>query len=166
MDKIHSTLRITTILNIFFCAVDKDFNFTATYLKGHEEIFMAWMIINNPGDYLMPIMISLVGSRKYLCWDGAPSVFINFGYYVDFLMQCLCVPNNLLQKKLFLILRSVGINAVIIANAIMCIAIGLTIQFLKSKKHELGEYNWGIFSIGKLVDKLYDFCIKIQKDGL
>ena len=88
---------------------------------------MTWIIFNHPGAYLMPKMIAVGESRKYMCWEGAPSVFINCGYYVYFLMECLCVTDNLLQNNLFIILKSVGMNAVLKVHAIMHIGIGLPI---------------------------------------
>ena len=46
----------------------------------------------------------------------------------------------------------------------MNIYIGLNIQWLTAKAHELGEYNWGMLYMGQVVDKLYDVCIEINKD--
>ena len=48
--------------------------------------------------------------------------------------------------------------------AIMHIAIGVVIQWLNSKIHELGGYKLGMFLMGVVVDILYDFCIEIQKN--
>ena len=41
LDKMNSILHITTILNDFFHAVDKEFNFTSNYPKSHGEMIMA-----------------------------------------------------------------------------------------------------------------------------
>ena len=63
LDEIHSSLRITTGLNVLFCAVYKEFNFIEKYHKGHREMFIAWIRIDHPDAYLMPTMIALVGFR-------------------------------------------------------------------------------------------------------
>ena len=127
-------------------------------------MFIVWMRINNPGAYIMPTTRALGGSRQDLCCQGAPNLFINHGYYVDFLMERLCVTYNILQNNLFVILQTVKMRSVIRFNGIVYIDIGITIICLTTKTHELGEYNWSIFLIGRLLHTLYDVCIVIQKD--
>ena len=56
-------------------------------------------------------------------------------------------------------------TAVLRVHAIMHIDIGLTIIWLTAKTHGLGEYNWGMFLMGQVVDTLYDVCIETQKEG-
>ena len=92
----------------------------------------------------MPKNRALGGSRQDLSWEGAPSLFINCRYCVDFLMERLYVTDNLLQKNLFVILQSVAITTVLRFHEIMHIDIGLPIRYLTAKTHELGKYNWGV----------------------
>ena len=80
-------------------------------------------------------------------------------------MGRLCVTENLLQKNLLVILQSVEMTSVLRVHAIMHIAIGISIWWLNANTHKLGEYNWGMFLIVRVVDTLYDACIEIQKDG-
>ena len=47
----------------------------------------------------------------------------------------------------------------------MHISIWIPILWLTAKTHELGECNWGIFLMGRVVDTLYDVCIEIHKDS-
>ena len=96
LNQTHSSLRITTSLNDLFRAVKKDFNFSENYPKGHWWIFMSWMGMNNPVEYLRKKIRALGGSRQDLFWEVSPRVFRNCKYYVDFLMERLYVTENLL----------------------------------------------------------------------
>ena len=51
-------------------------------------------------------------------------------------------------------------TAALRVHAIIHIAIGIPIQWLTATTNELGEYNWGIVLIGRVVDTLYDVCIQ------
>ena len=84
-------------------------------------------------------MRELVGSRQEIFLEVAPSVFINRGYYVSFLMKSFFVTENILQKNLLVILQSVEMTVVLQVHAVLHIDIGLPIQRLTSNTHELGE---------------------------
>ena len=84
---------------------------------------MAWMRINDLGACLVTTMRALRGSRQYIFGGGSPSVFINSGYNMDFLVDFFCVTDNILQNNLVVILQSVEITAVLQFHAIMHISI-------------------------------------------
>ena len=163
LDEIHSSLRIKTSLNNLFRVVEKEFNFIENYSKGNGEIFMACMIINHPGDFLMPTMRALGRSRQDIWLEGSPSILINRRYNVDFIMEHLCFTENILQKNLFVILQSVEMTALLWVYAIMNIYIGINIQWLTAKAHELGEYNWGMFLMVQVVYTYMMFVLKYRR---
>ena len=113
LDEIYPSLHITASFNYLYHGVDMEFRFTLNYPKGRGTFFMVPTRINNPGAYLMQTMRALGGSRQDLFLEVAPSVFTNRVYYMDFLMENLCVTENLLQNNLFGSLQSVEMSAVL-----------------------------------------------------
>ena len=138
LDEIHTSFFITTSLNDLFHDVENELNLIENCPKVHGEMLMAWMRINHPGAYLTPTTISLGGSIQDSRWEGEPSVFINNGYYMAFIMKRFCFTDNLLQKNLFAILPSVEITELLRVHVVMKISIGITIRWLIAKTHGLG----------------------------
>ena len=78
---------------------------------------------------------------------------------MDFLLERLCVTENLLQNNLFVILHPEEMTALPQVYSIVHIDIGLPIICLTSNTHEPVEYNCGVVLMVQVVRKLYDVCI-------
>ena len=56
--------------NVCRC-IDKEFNFTANYPKGHGDAFHDWMRRYHPGELMMPVIRTLGGDRQDTSFEGA-----------------------------------------------------------------------------------------------
>jgi hypothetical protein len=61
--------------NICRC-VDKKFNFTANYPKGHGDAFHNWMRRYHPGELMMPVIHTLGGEQQDFLFEGALPVYM------------------------------------------------------------------------------------------
>ena len=76
LNRIPPHLRVKfDIGNVCWC-VDKEFNFTANYPKGHGSAFHDWMRRYHPGELMMPIVRTLGGDRQDSSFEGTLPVYI------------------------------------------------------------------------------------------
>jgi hypothetical protein len=74
------------IENVCGC-IDKEFNFTANYLKGHGDAFHGWMRRYHPGELMMPVIRTLGGDRQDSFFEGALPVYMGCKCFVQFLHE-------------------------------------------------------------------------------
>ena len=91
--------------NVCRC-VDKEFNKTANYAKGHGDAFDDWMRRYHPGELMMPVIRTLGGDQQDSLFEGALPVYMGRKFFVQFLHKELCsnTKENILQTNLFIIL--------------------------------------------------------------
>ena len=86
-------------------AFDKEFSLNANYPKGHGELFKEWIKENHEGELLLHVERA-GGSRQDLFVEGAPAIYWNREYCLEFLDMQLrdYTKGNILQENLFVIL--------------------------------------------------------------
>ena len=115
-NKILSTFCKSTEIDDLLCCIEKEFGLTANYAKGHGSIFENWMKTYHPTAYLFPIIQLCGSSRQDLQGESAPAVLMNLPYYLQFLHWHLSIgisSNGILQRKLFTLLRSTEVVALL-----------------------------------------------------
>ena len=128
LNKIPSIFCMSTEINGLLCCIEKEFGLTANYAKGHGSIFENWMQTYHPTAYLFPIVQACGGLRQDLGVEGAPAVLMNLPYYLQFLHWHLSIgisSDGILQQKLFTLLHSTEVVALLWVLSILHIAICL-----------------------------------------
>jgi hypothetical protein len=152
--------------NVCRC-VDKEFNFTANYPKGHGDAFHDWMRRYHPGELMMPVIRTLGGDRQDSSFEGALPVYMGRKFFVQFLHEELCssLKENILQTNMFIILRATEMIAQLRIASIIFIAVVVPMRWLAGKTHELGHRNWSERSMGRAVDLMYNAFVEVESDG-
>ena len=88
LDRIDSSLRVSTMFTPFARAYDKEFSLAANYPKGHGELFAEWMKENYPGELLFHVE-STHGSRQDIMFTAALAIAMDRSFNIDFLDYCL-----------------------------------------------------------------------------
>ena len=167
LENIDSHLRVSTSMSALIRAFDKEFSLCANYPKGHGEEFKEWIKKNHPGELLLHVERAS-GSRQDLFVEGAPAVYWNRQYCIEFLDEQLRLPSkgNVLQENLFIVLSSlemVGLSRIL---SILYLCIVIPVRWLSAKTHTLGKYNWGARSMGRVLDILEEKMDEIEQDHL
>ena len=58
-------------MNDMLCTLNKNFNFTINYPKGHGDMFHDWMEQYHPGMLLTPVVCTLGGTWQDMIFKGA-----------------------------------------------------------------------------------------------
>jgi len=147
--------------------VDKEFNFTANYPKGHGDAFHDWMRRFHPGELMMPVICTLGGDRQDSSFEGALPVYMGRNFFVQFLHEQLCSSSkeNILQTNMFIILRATKMIAQLRIASIVFIAVVVPMRWLAGKTHELAHRNWSERSMGRAVDLMYNAFVEVESNG-
>ncbi len=182
--EIHLSRRVTQILveelalippnlcvkcdigNVCRC-VDKEFNFTANYPKGHGNAFHDWMRRFHPGELMMPAIRTLGGDHQDSSFEGALPVYMGRKFFVQFLHKELCSSSNenILQTNMFIILRSTEMISQLRIASIVFMAVVVPMHWLAGKMHKLAHHNWSERSMGRAVDLMYNAFVEVESDG-
>ncbi len=152
--------------NVCQC-VDKEFNFTANYPKGHGDAFHDWMRRYHPGELMMPIIRTLGGDHQDSLFEGALPVYMGRKFFVQFLHEELCssTNENILQTNMFIVLRSTKMIAQLRIASIVFMAVVVPMRWLAGKTHKLAHCNWSERSMGRAVDLMYNAFVEVELDG-
>ena len=152
--------------NVCQC-VDKEFNFTANYPKGHCDAFHDWMRRYHLCELMMPVIHTLGGDRQDTSFEGALPVYMGRRFFVQFLHKELCSSSkeNIRQTNMFIILRATEM----IAQFVYCIhhfyvAVVVPMYWLAGKTHELGHRNWSKRLMGQAVDLVHNAFVEVESD--
>ena len=101
LENIDSHLRVSTSMSALIRAFDKEFSLCANYPKGHGDEFKEWIKQTQPGELLLHVERAS-GSRQDLFVEGAPAVYWNRQYCIEFLDEQLILPSkgNVLQENI------------------------------------------------------------------
>ena len=168
IDDIHFLLRVSTNIEKHLIAIEKEFGATANYAKGHGARFIAWMIRYHPGALLFPVLRVTAGSRQDSGTEGAIVAYMNCKYYIQFLFQELASKtkdHSILQKNLFIVLRSSEIIASFRLLSIIHVAIVLPHRWLAGNAHLLSADNFGITDMAEVAELIHDALANIASDG-
>ena len=89
LDEIDPKLRVTSSMSAIIRAIEKEFGLCANYVKGHGALFAQWMYETHPGASLFHVARAS-GSRQDLCTEGSLPIFMNYEYYLEFLVLGYC----------------------------------------------------------------------------
>jgi hypothetical protein len=157
LDEIAPEFRVSASFIALARAFDKEFSLTANYPKGHGEIFNQWMKETHPGELLFHVERAVKGGRQDVASMAAMAMYWNRNYCLEFMedMLRLCgKEDNILINNLFFLLGSVEIIAATRLWSILHVSIVMPIRWLSANVHTLGEYGWGVISLGRVLDKL------------
>ena len=159
---------MSTEIDDLLCYMEKDFGFTANDAKGHGFIFENWMQTYHPTAYLFPIIQACGGPRQDLGVESAPAVLMSLPYYLQFLHWRLSIgisSNGILQQKLFTLLHSTEVVALLWVLSILHIAICLPTRWLAGNVKDLGQYGFSYYDMGSVLDLMEDRFEEISSDG-
>jgi hypothetical protein len=166
LDKIDSSLCVSTMFTPFARAYDKESSLSTNYPKGHGELFAEWMKENYPGKLLFHVE-STNGSCQDIMFTAALAIAMNRSFNIEFLNYCLRMSDkkkkdHVLQRSLFVVLSSVEMAAQARLLAIMYLSIILSLQWLAGNTHKLASFHWGARSMGCTLDVLREKFLKIK----
>ena len=105
--------------------------------------------------------MSTTVARQDLCTEGSCPIYMNYPYYVEFLDNALRKPRkmknesaSILQKKMFVVLTSSEMIALVPFLSILHLSICMTFRYLAGKSHEFKQYGWGAADMGLVLDTL------------
>jgi hypothetical protein len=168
LELISSIYRVASKMNVteLLRAIEKEFALTAMYAKGHGSMFKTWMMKHHPSALLYPVARALGGNRQDIGIEGAPAVYMNLGYYLQFLHWRLTITTeNILQKSLFYTLRSIEMIALLRVLSILHISVCLPTRWLTGNTHELATYNFGMHDMARVADMLEKAMEVVVSDG-
>ena len=164
LEHLDSKPRITTNFDAVLFAIDKCFSMWCNYSKGSGAEFQAWMKKYHPGSLLVPVTRAS-GSRQDLTVEGAPAVYWNRHYYLEFLKQSLDTVDNILHTNLYVTLKCSEMIAMTRVFSILHFSVVSPMQYLAGSSHLLGEYNWSSRRMGQAIDILESKLIEILNNG-
>ena len=93
LDTIDPHLCVSSSMSALIRAFDKEFSLCANYPKRHGMLFCEWMKKNHSGELLLHVERSS-GSRQDLFVEGAPAIYWNRQYCLEFLDEQLRMPGK------------------------------------------------------------------------
>ena len=166
LEEIASILRVGCEITDILRAVEKYFGKTANYAKGKGSIFDYYMNTYHQSAYLYPVSRACGGSRQDIGVEGAIAVLMNLPYYLEFLMwRYRCGGNGILEKKLYLLLRSVEMVGLLRVLSILYISVCMLMRWLAGNCGELEDYNFGVADMPEALDLMDVAFGKVADDG-
>ena len=165
IEEIPNVLRITTDIVMMLRAAEKEFGETANYHKGHGSMFTHRMRTYHTGAFLYSLERALGGNIQDVGIEGSPALLMNIPFYLDFLNWRGGMVDNILQKNLYIELQSVEVVALVRCLSILHISICLPTRWLAGNTEDLGDYNFGLFDMGVVVDTIEDKMMMVVNDG-
>ena len=157
LEEIAPEFRVSASFNSFAHAFDKMFSLCANYPKGYGELFRQWMKENHQGELLLHVERA-TGGRMDVCSMAALAIYWNRNYCLEFMEDILQFggkrKDNILLNNLFVIQTSIEMISVTRLWSIFHLAIIMPMRWLAAKTHTLAQYNWGVISMGRVLDKL------------
>ena len=166
LEKIHYSLRVTTDIVGILRAIEKYFGGTANYAKGKGSLFMDYMRRYHPTAYLYSISRACGGARQDIGVEGAIAVLMNIPYYLEFLIwRFRCGGDGILEKNLWLVLRSVEFVALLRVLSILHLSVCMPMRWLAGNCGALEEYDFGVSDMPAALDLMDNKMADIVEDG-
>ena len=166
LKEIDGCLRVKVHGGSIVRSTDKCFNLTSNYPKGDGDGFKGHMEEYHPSSLLFHVK-NTKGNRQDIVMESAGPMFMNRIYYVEFLDKKLrsLRKSNILEENLFMLLSSVHIVALFRSFTMCFISVVLPVRWLAGKTHELSDCNWGVRSMGRVIDMLETKMMEIQQNS-
>ena len=164
LENIDPILRVSCSMSALIRAFDKEFSLCCNYPKGHGEVFCEWIKKKHSGEMLLHVERA-GGSRQDLFLEGAPAIYWNRQYCIEFLDEQLRMScgGNILQENLFIVQSSLEMVALSRLCSIFFLCICAPVRWIAGNTHTLQEYNWGARSMGRIVDILEMKLVEINQ---
>ena len=165
LKEIKGCLRVKIDGGNIIRSVDKCFNLSENYPKGDGDTFRGHMEECHHSSLLFHAK-NTKGNRQDIITESAGPTHMNRTCYVEFLDRKLRAvgKKNILEENLFIILSSVHVVALFRAFSILFISVALPMRWLAGKSHALGECNWSVRSMGRIIDTLEAKMMELEGD--
>ena len=118
----------------------------------------------HPGSLLVHVTRAS-GSRQDLTVEGAPAVYWNRHYYLEFLKQSLDTVDNILHTNLYVTLKCSEIIAMTRVFSIIHFSFVAPMRYLAGSSNLLGKCNWSSTRMGQAIEILESKLIEISNNG-
>ncbi len=162
---IPNHLCVTCHLSEILIQVDKEYNLTANYPKGHGDDFHDWLCRYHPLLRRLPTVRVCGGNRQDSDFEGSLPVYDSLDEMLAFTNECLKCSDNALQHCLFITLSSMEVIAQLRVASILFLSVIVPMHWLAGNTHKLAHRNWGERYMGCAIDLLHSAFVKIQSDG-
>ena len=162
---IPNHLGVTCRLSEILIQVDKEYNLTANYPKGHGDDFHDWLCRYHPLLRRLPTVRVCGGNCQDSDFEGSLPVYDSLDEMLAFTNECLKCSANALQHCLFITLSSMEVIAKLRVASILFLSVIVPMRWLAGNTHKLAHRNWGERSMGCAIDLLHSAFVKIQSDG-
>ena len=163
---VPSNIRVHTDIVQLLIAVEKECARTANYQKGHGDDFHHGLRVYHPDEYFFPLARACGGARQDIAGYGSFPLIMNIPLIQPWMHDCLCInPDNLLQKSIFLALRSIEFIAILRVLSILHIAVTLPHRYLSGCADKLADDNFCVLDMNSVVDSIERAMEQIAADG-
>jgi hypothetical protein len=162
---IPNHLHVTCSLSEIVIQVDKEYNLTANYPKGHGDDFNDWLCRYHPLLQRLPTVRVCGDNRQDSDFEGSLPVYDSLDEMLAFTNECLKCSDNALQHCLFITLSSMEVIAQLCVASIPSLSVIVPMRWLAGNTHKLAQQNWGEHSMGCAIDLLHSAFVEIQSDG-
>ena len=114
LDLIPPHIRVSCKLSDLLWQCDKEFSGCCKYVKGNGHDFLYYREQHHPGKKYLPIIRVLGGARQDSSFEGSLPTYYGRADMLAFTNECLLSSENLLQRSLFIFLRSMEVVAQLI----------------------------------------------------
>jgi hypothetical protein len=147
--------------------IEKEYGLTVNCANRDGSIFENWLQTYHPTGYLYPIVQACGGSRQDLRIDGTPVILMNLPFYLQFMHWCLSIGISsvgILQHKLFILLLSTEVVALLLVLSILDIAVCLPARWLAGNATDLGHNGYSYYDMGFVLVFMEDMFDMISND--
>ena len=115
---------------------------------------------------MWPAVRATGGNRFDIGGMGACSVLMNLPYYLEFLVwRMICGGDGILEKSIYLRLRSMEVVALLRVLSILHISLCMPHRWLAGNCGDLKEYGFGVADMPEALDLIDSALGKVMEDG-
>ena len=89
LELIPLNLRVACRLSELLIQIDKEYNFSANYQKGHGDVFNDYLRMYHPGRHFLPTIHVCGGSQQNAAFEGTLPVYDALDKMLTFTDHCL-----------------------------------------------------------------------------
>ena len=134
--------------------------------QGKGCLFTSYNSIFHEKEYRWPAVRATGGNHFDIGGDGACSVLMNLPYYLEFLVwRMICGVNGILEKSIYLQLRSMEVVALLRVLAILHISLCMPHRWLAGNCRDLKEYGFGVYNMPEVLDLIHGALGEVTKES-
>ena len=164
LDAFAAQERVSTSMGELLRADYKEFHQGCRYHKGAGAEFWEWAKTNHPSAFILPFERA-DGGRQDLDFDAAIPMFVNRTYMVEFLSHRVLAKghSNILEDSIWITHTKLEYVAMIRACAVVDLRLARPLRWIAGNGTKMKD--WSPFSMGPVLGKLEDLCIRGSRDG-